>query len=169
MTGGRIVAHPLTREAFAPFGDVIDKHGEEPQPMNKGKARRYHALAEAITAGPGAKVIISIAEATPYLFPLTLDMVERHPLRSQAFVPRSPAPFLIVVCPDENGRPAEPQAFLTAPGQGVNYHANTWHAVLTPVEEVQDFLIVDRAGEGVNIEKHHFEDVWEIHLPGMTV
>ncbi len=168
MEPREILAHPLTREAFAAFGDVIDKATEEPRPMNGGKARRFHALAKA-TASSEGHVVISIAEGAPYLFPLELKMVERHPLGSQAFIPLSPAPFLVVVCPDEDGRPGEPLAFLTAPGQGVNYFANTWHAVLTPIEEVQDFLIVDRIGEGSNLEEFFFEEPYEVHLPGMTV
>ena len=166
MTAPRdILAHPLTHEAFAPFGDVIDKRGEEPRPMNGGKARRFHRLAEAQADG---SVIVSIAEAAPYLFPLELGIVERHPKGSQAFVPLSPAPFLVVVCPDENGRPGAPLAFVTAPGQGVNYRRNVWHGVLTPIEEVQDFLMVDRAGEGTNLEEFHFNEPWTVHLPGMT-
>jgi ureidoglycolate lyase len=170
LAGSRdIVAHPLTREAFAPFGDVIDKGGEEPRPMNGGKARRFHALASAVARGESAQVVLSIAEGAPYLFPLELTMVERHPLGSQAFVPLSSAPFLVAVCSDEGGRPGVPLAFVTQPGQGVNYFPNTWHAVLTPIEEVQDFLIVDRAGAGHNLEEFTFEEPWTIHLPGMSV
>ncbi len=168
MTGRKILAHPLTREAFAPFGEVIDKVGDEPRAMNGGKARRFHALGRVETSGTDAEALISIAEAAPYQFPLKLTMVERHPLGSQAFLPLTPAPFLVVVCPDMGNTPGEPLAFITAPGQGVNYARNTWHGVLTPIEEVQDFFIVDRGGEGVNLEEFHFEEAWEIHLPGMT-
>lgn len=168
MTDRTLIARPLTREAFAPFGDVIDKAGETPRPMNDGKARRFHALAQAEAAGPDASVLISVVEAAPYLFPLTLAMVERHPFGSQAFIPLSPAPFLVVVCPDTPEGPGEPLAFLTAHGQGVNYRRNTWHGVLTPIEEVQDFVIVDRGGEGRNVEEFRFDQPWEIHLPGMT-
>lgn len=170
MKGPRaIVAQPLTRDAFAPFGDVLDKHGEEPRPMNNGRARRFHALARGVASGADAAIVLSIAEATPYLFPLKLELVERHPLGSQAFMPLSPAPFLVTVCPDEDGRPGAPLAFLSAPSQGVSYRAGTWHGVLTPIGAVQDFLIVDRAGEGANLEEFRFREPYEIHLPGMTV
>jgi ureidoglycolate lyase len=166
MTGPRvIVAEPLTREAFAPFGDVIDADGPTRYPINGGRCLRIHDLARVEVTGPEARVAVSMARGTPYAIPLALGMVERHPLGSQAFMPLSPDPFLVVVCPDENGRPGRPRAFLTAPGQGVNYLRNCWHGVLTPLGAERDFLIVDRAGEGNNLEEFAFEEPYEIHLP----
>jgi ureidoglycolate lyase len=159
-----ITAQPLTRETFAEFGDVIEAAGEH-YPINAGKAERFHALATADARGPNGKVVISIVKGTPYEFPLSLTMVERHPLGSQAFVPLSPRPYLVVVCHDMDGRPAEPHAFVTRSGQGVNYPANRWHAVLTPIGQDQDFLVVDRAGDGINLEEHFFDEPYQIHLP----
>lgn len=160
-----IVAQPLTRAAFAPFGDVIDTDWDNHFPINAGKCERYHDLAKVEAEGPNARVLISIFRGTPYDFPLRLGMVERHPLGSQAFVPLSPAPFLVVVCPDEGASPGVPRAFVTRPGQGVNYRRNLWHAVLTPIGGSQDFLVVDRGGDGDNLEEHHFEEPWEVRLP----
>jgi ureidoglycolate lyase len=160
----KIVAQPLTREAFAEFGDVIEASGEH-YPINSGKAERFHALATADARGPNGKVAISIVKGTPYEFPLSMNMVERHPLGSQAFVPLSPRPYLVVVCHDVGGRSGEPHAFVAHSGQGVNYPANRWHAVLTPIGQDQDFLVVDRTGDGVNLEEHFFDQPYEIHLP----
>ena len=160
-----ITARTLTREAFAEFGDVLDTGWENHHPINKGMTERYHDLARVEAEGPNAKVVISIAKAKPYAFPLNLSMVERHPFGSQAFMPLSPAPFLVVVCHDTNDGPGEPHAFLTAPGQGVSYPRNTWHGVLTPVGAGQDFLIVDRGGDGTNLEEFYFPEPYEIHLP----
>lgn len=160
-----LTAQPLTRAAFAPFGDVIDTDWDNHFPINAGKCERYHDLAKVEAEGPNARVLISIFRGTPYDFPLRLGMVERHPLGSQAFVPLSPAPFLVVVCPDEGESPGVPRAFVTRPGQGVNYRRNLWHAVLTPIGGSQDFLVVDRGGDGDNLEEHHFEEPWEVRLP----
>ncbi|MBK8457808.1 MAG: ureidoglycolate lyase [Phyllobacteriaceae bacterium] len=160
-----IVARPLKREAFAPFGDVIETEGAHHYPINGAKAERYHDLAKVEASGENARVLVSIVRGQPYALPLTLTMVERHPFGSQAFVPLSPRPFLVVVCPDEAGRPGTPLAFLTAPGQGVNYAANTWHGILTPLGEPQDFLVVDRGGDGVNLEEHFFSEPWTVHPP----
>jgi ureidoglycolate lyase len=161
----RIVAQPLTRESFSAFGDVIDTEGSNHYPINNGKCERHHDLARPEVTGPNARVLISIARGTPYEFPLKLTMVERHPLGSQAFIPMSPRPFVVVVCPDGPDGPGTPQAFLTAPGQGVNYRRNLWHGVLTPVGETQDFVMVDRGGDGPNLEEFYFSHPYEIHLP----
>jgi ureidoglycolate lyase len=161
-----ITAQPLTRENFAPFGDVIDAGGDLHYPINGGKTERYHALAKPEAAGPNGHVLISLAKATPYDFPLKLTMVERHPLGSQAFIPLSPRPFLVVVCHDGGQGPEVPHAFVTQASQGVNYPRSLWHGVLMPIGEPQDFVIVDRGGEGNNLEEFYFPDPYEIHLPG---
>ena len=151
MSERAITARPLSHEAFAPFGSVIDKAATSPRPMNAGKAKRFHDLAQVQVAGDDARVVIGLVEAEPYAIPLALSLVERHPLGSQAFVPLSAAPFLVVVCPDEGGRPGRPLAFVTAPGQGVSYDVGTWHGVLTPFGAAAEFLVVDRGGPGSNL------------------
>jgi ureidoglycolate lyase len=84
-------------------------------------------------------------------------MVERHPLGSQAFLPMSLEPFLVIVAPDEGGTPGRPLAFRTAPGQGVNLGRGTWHGVLTPLAAPGLFAVIDRIGDGANLEEHWFE------------
>lgn len=153
---------PLTREAYALFGQVIEIDGAEHFPINKGMTERYHDLANVELAGPAARPLISIARGKPYALPLTLEMMERHPLGSQAFYPLSSRPFLSIVAPDEGGRPGTPRAFLCAPGQGVNMAMNVWHAVLTPLEAESDFLLIDRGGDGSNLEEHYFDEPWTI-------
>ena len=165
MSERTLVARPLTAEAFAPFGTVIDRADVAPRPMNAGKARRFHDLARVAVAGADGQAVIGFVEADPYTLPLRLSLVERHPLGAQAFIPLNAAPFLVVVCPDEEGRPGRPRAFVTAPGQGVSYAPGTWHGVLTPFGAPQDFVVIDRGGPGVNLEEHTFAEPWTIHLP----
>lgn len=155
-----VVIEPLTREAYAPFGQVIAVEGAEHFPINGGMTERYHDLAKIELAGPQPRPLISIARGKPYALPLTLTMMERHPLGSQAFYPLSQRPFLSIVAPDAGGRPGAPRAFRCAPGQGINMAMNTWHAVLTPLEADSDFLLIDRGGEGDNLEEFHFEEPW---------
>lgn len=161
-----IVAEPLTRQAFAPFGDVIEVEGAERVLINNGKCQRFHDLAKVEAAGENARVLINIFHGEPCELPLRLTMVERHPLGSQAFMPLSPRPFLVVVCPDEDSQPGTPRAFITRPGQGVNYARGTWHGVLTPIGDKQEFLVVDRGGDGNNLEEFFFSEPFEIKLAG---
>ncbi|PZQ52432.1 MAG: Ureidoglycolate hydrolase [Rhodovulum sulfidophilum] len=158
-----IAAEPLTAEAFAPFGDVIEARGAPSFQINGGMCDRFHDLARMEFTGPAARVNISVGFGRPYALPLSLTLVERHPLGSQAFVPMTEDPFLVIVAPDEDGTPGRPRAFLTAPGQGVNYLRNTWHGVLTPLGRAANFLIVDRAGEGVNLEEYTYADPWIVN------
>ena len=160
-----LTARPLTRENFGPFGEVIETEGAQHYPINGGMTERYHDLARVEVEGPGARVLVSIFRGQPYAFPLRLGLVERHPLGSQAFMPLGPGRFLVAVCHDGPNGPERPEVFVTRPGQGVSYPRNTWHAVLTPIGEPQDFLVVDRGGEGVNLEEFRFEEPWDVRLP----
>ena len=156
-----VVIEPLTREAYAPFGQVITTEGAQHYPINGGMTERFHDLARIELGGVHARPLVSIARGKPYALPLTLKMVERHPLGSQAFFPLSPRPFLSIVSPDEGGVPGAPRAFLCSAGQGINMAMNTWHAVLTPLgTEQADFLIIDRGGDGNNLEEHFFDEPW---------
>jgi len=153
---------PLTAAAFAPFGDVIEAAGAPDFQINGGMCDRFHDLARSEVLGDGARIGISLGYGRPYDLPLALDLVERHPLGSQAFVPLSQDPFLVVVAPDSDGIPGTPRAFLTAPGQGVNYLRNVWHGVLTPLARPAAFLIVDRIGPGTNLEEYRFKQTWTV-------
>ena len=153
---------PLTRDAFAPFGQVIETAGAHHYPINAGNCERYHDLARVELGGVHPRPLISIIHGRHYTLPLTLTMVERHPLGSQAFYPLSSHPFLVVVAPDESGMPGTPRVFITGPGQGINIAMNTWHGVLTPLEADADFLCIDRGGEGNNLEEHVFETPWTV-------
>jgi ureidoglycolate lyase len=155
-------AAPLTAAAFAPFGEVIEAAGAPSFAFNGGMADRFHDLARTEAVGEGARLGVSLGRARPYALPLTLRLVERHPLGSQAFMPLSADPFLVLVAPDEGGVPGAPLAFLTAPGQGVNYRRGVWHGVLTPLGREALFLIVDRIGPGTNLEEHVYDPPWTI-------
>lgn len=160
--GERIVAAPLTAGDFAPFGDVLEAAGAPDRVINNGLCGRWHDRA-ALDFGDG-RAGISLFRAEPRALPLRLGMVERHPAGSQAFLPMTADPFLVVVAPDEGGRPGMPLAFLTAPGQGVNYRRGVWHGVLAPLGAGL-FAVVDRIGPGENLEEHWFEMPYIVEAP----
>lgn len=146
---------PLTAAAFAPFGDVIEVSGPPDKIINQGMCGRHHDLARLDFADGVAG--ISLFDAKARQLPYTIDMMERHPQGSQAFIPVSQTRFLVVVAGDDGGRPAQPKAFLTAPGQSVNLHRAVWHGVLAPMQTAGQFVVVDRIGDGPNLEEHWFQ------------
>lgn len=162
MTDRTIAIEPLTSEAFSPFGQVIALAGAHHYPINAGMTERYHDLARVELGGVHARPLISIFRGQPYSLPLALKFVERHPLGSQAFYPLSTNPWLVIVAEDNSGTPTRLRAFRPEPGQGVNIAMNTWHGVLTPLVAESDFLVVDRGGDGNNLEEHHFDQPWLI-------
>lgn len=154
-----IKATPITAASFAPFGEVLTPRDAPSKMINAGKCERHHALAT-VQRG-GGEAIISIFRSEPVSLPYECRLLERHPLGSQAFMPLSDQPWLSIVAPDEGGKPGQPLAFIVPAGVGVNLHAGTWHGVLTPLDHAADFLVVDREGDGVNLE--------EVVIPGVTV
>ncbi|MBM1632623.1 ureidoglycolate lyase [Sulfitobacter mediterraneus] len=147
-----ITAEPLTAEAFAPFGDVLELRETPDKMINAGLCGRHHDLA-ALDFGPEGRAGISLFDAQPRSFPYELTLLERHPEGSQAFVPLTEHPFLVIVAPDQKGKPGTPRAFLTTPHQGINFHRGTWHGVLTPLHAPGLFAVVDRIGATPNLEE----------------
>ncbi|PVA06588.1 ureidoglycolate lyase [Thalassorhabdomicrobium marinisediminis] len=151
---------PLTPEAFAPFGDLLDCSGDPDKLINQGMCGRFHDRATLdFNAGRAG---ISLFKAKPRALPYTVDMVERHPDGSQAFIPMSEHPFLVIVAEDADGTPANLRAFITKSGQAINLHRNIWHGVLTPLHAPGQFAVIDRIGEGANLEEHWFDDPYVV-------
>ena len=148
----------LTREAFAPYGDVIEAAPGQTTTMNDGRFERYDDLCR-VETDAGGRVAVGIAscvEAT--VLPHEFDHVERHPHGSQAFVPLGLCCFVVAVAPPgEIVSAADVRAFVTNGRQGVNYHRGTWHMPLIAPEKGQRFLIVDRAGDSPNCEERRLD------------
>jgi ureidoglycolate lyase len=160
MDAVSLSVRPLSKEAFAPFGDVVETEGAEVRLINQGSTERFHDLARIDVAEGGGHAIASIFRGQPFEPPVTISMMERHPLGSQMFYPLAGRPFLVVVASDEDGRPGEPEAFLCPPGKGVNYARNVWHHPLISLGAVSDFLVVDRDGPGSNLQEHAYSDAF---------
>ena len=148
----------LTREAFAPYGDVIEAGAGQTTTMNDGRFERYDDLCR-VETDAGGRVAVGIAsciEAT--VLPHEFDRIERHPHGSQAFVPLGFCRFVLAVAPSGDiVSAADVRAFVTNGRQGVNYHRGTWHMPLIAPEQGQRFLIVDRAGDSPNCEERRLD------------
>ena len=159
---------PLTKAAFAPFGEVIEADPSTMRLINNGTTERFHAVAAPVVVGEPERLIFSIFRGQARHFPHVVDMMERHPFGSQSFMPLSGRPFLVAVSADEGGRPGRPVVFLARADQGVNYFANTWHHPLMALGETSDFLVVDRDNTGANLEEFFFEAPYAIEDPMTT-
>lgn len=146
---------PLSAEAFAPFGEVLEASGDF-RMINAGLCQRHHDRAR-MDFGPEGRAGISVFRAKARSLPYRLDLLERHPEGSQAFVPMTEHPFLIIVAASPEARP---RAFVSAPGQGINLARGTWHGVLTPLHEPGLFAVIDRIGETPNCDEHPLAEPW---------
>ena len=151
-----LIPRPLTAAAFMPFGEVLDATGDF-RLINAGLCRRHHDLAmiETNEARPGISIFLAEARSLPYSF----DLIERHPEGSQAFIPMTEHPFLVIVAEHPE---AEPQAFVTNGHQAINLHIGVWHGVLTPLHAPGLFAVVDRIGLTPNLEEHRFAEPFTV-------
>ena len=154
-----LVPKPLTSERFAPFGDVIESVVDRTAAMNAERFERFDDLCRLDMSDDG-RVAVSIARCrVATALPYRLDMVERHPLGSQAFVPLGPSRMIVVVAPPEESVEASDLcAFVTNGRQGINYHRGTWHMPLIAFETGQEFLIIDRAADQPNCDMHSLDE-----------
>ena len=152
---------PLTVEAFAPYGEVLDTAGAPDKLINQGLCGRYHDRATLDFTKEGSAGI-SLFKAELRALPYTLDMMERHPLGSQAFIPLDNVPMIVSVAPDADGKPGTPEVFLSQPGQSINIHRNVWHGVLAPLGAPGRYVVVDHISDLPNLEEHWLEDPYDI-------
>ena len=148
---------PLTPERFAPYGDVIETSARQHEAMNDARFERFDDLCNIDVDG---RVAVSLARCrTATALPYRFDVVERHPLGSQAFVPLTPAEFVVVVAPPaESVDASDLRAFITNGRQGINYHRGTWHMPLIAFEAGQRFLVIDHAGDAPNCDEHTLDE-----------
>tara|TARA_Y100000996_G_scaffold13280_1_gene10392 strand:- start:8 stop:505 length:498 start_codon:yes stop_codon:yes gene_type:complete len=151
MTERIIQPIPITKENFAKFGQLITTENIEPLEINNGYAKRFDKIAELDTSTENGETTISIFSALKRSFPMKIDMMEKHPLGSQAFIPMKETTFLTFVAPEgEKPKIEKIESFIVPQGKGVNYKAGVWHFPLISTEDM-DFLVVDRKGSGENL------------------
>jgi len=161
----KLTPEPLTRESFEPFGDVIEaSEAVRHFSINGGNTERFHDLAK-LEPGAGGRVIVSIFRGQARAMPFIIEMMERHPLASQAFIPLSGQPYLVAVAPVGTTPAAQDiRVFMAAPNQGVNYATGVWHHPLLALHGISDFLVIDRAGPGHNCDEVMLDEPAQITL-----
>ena len=148
----------ITRENFALYGDLISTNTIKPMNINAGYAKRFDDLAKINTSKDKGETIVSIFSALKRSFPMKIDMMEKHPLGSQAFVPMKETIFLSFVAPPGDAPEINKiQSFIIPPKMGINYNPGIWHFPLISTEDT-NFLVIDRKGSGENLTIHKFEN-----------
>tara|TARA_B100001123_G_scaffold393602_1_gene473707 strand:+ start:87 stop:581 length:495 start_codon:yes stop_codon:yes gene_type:complete len=147
----------IDRSNFVEFGDIISTNDIKPMDINSGYAKRFDNLANLNTLKDDGKTIVSIFSALKRTFPMKIDMMEKHPLGSQAFIPMKETTFLAFVAPQGKFPDINKiQSFIIPPNTGINYKPGIWHFPLISTEDI-NFLVIDRKGSGENLTIHKFE------------
>ena len=147
----------ITRTNFATYGDLISADDIKPMDINTGYAKRFDNLAHINTSKDKGKTVVSIFSALKRTFPMKIDMMEKHPLGSQAFIPMKETTFLSFVAPPgEKPDIDKIESFIISPRTGINYKPDIWHFPLISTENT-NFLVIDRKGNGENLIIHKFE------------
>ena len=147
----------ISRSNFSAYGDLISADDINPMDINAGYAKRFDNLANVDTSNDGGKTVVSIFSALKRTFPMKIDMMEKHPLGSQAFIPMKETTFLSFVAPlGESPEINKIQSFIIPPKTGINYKPGIWHFPLISTEDT-NFLVIDRKGSGENLIIHKFE------------
>ena len=158
MTNFVIKPKPINKENFKKFGDMITTTNIKPIEINEGYAKRFDGIANLDTSKNNGQTTISIFSALKRSFPMKIDMMEKHPLGSQAFIPMKQTTFLVLVAPEGNKPDLNKiEAFIIPPEVGVNYNPGTWHFPLIATEDM-NFLVVDRKGSGDNLKIQKLEE-----------
>ena len=148
-------AEPLTKEAFAPYGDVIETEGARHFGMNDDGMERFYDLANVdVDHAEGGKVVISMTVCNKIdSMPYEMYCIERHPRGSQAFIPMTDSPLIVAVAePSEKVDITKIKAFVSNGKQGINYNKNVWHMPTICLDKDQRFIIIDRGGKGDNCD-----------------
>ena len=148
----------ISKENFSEFGDLISSENINPIDINEGYAKRFDDLAKVSTEKNQGKTCISIFSALKRSFPMKIDMMEKHPLGSQAFIPMKETVFLSFVAPASDLPDINKiKSFIIPPKMGINYKPGIWHFPLISTEDT-NFLVIDRKGSGENLTIHKFEN-----------
>jgi ureidoglycolate lyase len=158
----RLRVQPLTRERFSRYGDALDASGVCDHLANNGAVQVFRNRAGLEFEMQGGRASISIVRSAPSRLPLQIKVMEHHPLGSQAFAPLGGGEWLVLAAPAGRLDPDAIEAFRVAPNQGVNYRRGVWHHPLIALNQVSDFLIIERAGEGENLTLESLAEPLEI-------
>jgi len=161
-----LVLEPLTAEAFAPFGEVIQRQGVTPQSINYGRTQKFADLARIDTAAEGGETTVHLYRSEAVMLPFQIERMERHPLGSQAFMPLHQQPFPVIVAPPGDDPEFQTiRGFITNGEQGINLHKGVWHHYQVSLAGNCVYLVIDRKGPHNNCVEWELDQALMIVMP----
>lgn len=164
----KLIVETLTKDAFSPFGEVVELDGAEGMLVNAGTALSFRDLARVDVGDEGGRTGVNFLRASPQAMPMRISALERHPLGSQVFLPLRERPFMIVVAAPGPFDPKTMRAFVTCGWQGINYGKGVWHHALICLGAESEFIVIDRAGEGPNFNEVTLDEPLLLVYPEST-
>jgi len=158
VNSDHLVLEPLTAEAFAPFGDVIQRKGVSPEIINYGQTQKFADLARIDTGEEGGETTVHLYRSQAVALPFLIERMERHPLGSQAFMPLHQQPFPVIVAPPGDDPDIRSiRGFISNGEQGINLHKGVWHHYQVSLAGTCDYLVIDRKGPHNNCQEWVFD------------
>ena len=146
-------ALPLTADAFAAYGTVLQAPMGNGRFINGGTTERFDLIDDLQLSDSGGRAQLALFRAQARSFPQPLIEMERHALGSQSFVPIGAARRFVIVVAAAGDAPSAQAlvAFVTDGHQGITLAPGTWHHALLAVD-AGDFIVVERAGDAVDCD-----------------
>ena len=154
----------ISKDNFSKYGQLISTKDIKSQNINEETTKSFYDLVNIEIYGADKKCRVNIFKSIKRNFPLEINMLENHPLSSQAFIPLQKTNFIVVVAPISN----EPkinliETFLVSPEEGINFKPKVWHFPLIATEN-SNFLTIDKKNSENNLEIYNFQNNDKIFL-----
>lgn len=143
----KIIAQPLTPEAFARFGHVARPGLGDVKLIRDGHVRLSKSATTFVHAAKAPEPALDFYEVQPEPGPLRARVIERHPFSAQLFCPMGAARWLVAVWPE--GPERAPLAFVAGPEDVVTYAPGLWHHGIVALDRPACFSsLMWKAGAG---------------------
>jgi len=159
-----LIIKDINKDNFSQYGQLISTKDIIGNKINTETTESFYDLVNIEILGDNKKCRVNIFKAKKRIFPIKINMLEKHPFSSQAFIPLQNTSFIVVVAPQSaipNSNLIE--AFKINSEEGINFKPKVWHFPLIAIEN-SNFLTIDKKDTKNNLEIHNFPHNEQIHL-----
>ena len=154
----------ISKENFSQYGQLISTEDIDSQNINEETTKSFYDLVNIEVYGDDKLCRVNIFKSQKRTFPLVINMLENHPLSSQAFIPLQQTDFIVVVAPISHNPDINLiEAFHVSPEEGINFKPKVWHFPLIATED-SSFLTIDKKDSENNLEIYNFHNNVKIFL-----